>query len=169
MAFITSFSISFHRATLTLSPPAAAAAAAFPPADFLLKRCLSVSCTSSSLIMLSTRSSDPSLSSSSSRCCGSTCFSHAFRSTSDARSSDGASGMLTFALGLPFSTPLYTERYSATADLASFVSDLARSSHTQQCTPRRPEYTHSRCLNPKSSRSAASSTLTATCMKVQHL
>ncbi len=32
------------------------------------------------------------------------------------------------------------------------------SSHTQQCTPRLPEYTHKMCLNPKSVRSASSST-----------
>jgi hypothetical protein len=32
------------------------------------------------------------------------------------------------------------------------------SSATQQCTPRRPEYTHRMCWKPKSSRSAVSST-----------
>lgn len=42
-------------------------------------------------------------------------------------------------------------RYSATAERAATESFLAASSQTQQCTPLRPEYTHRRWWNPKSS------------------
>ena len=46
---------------------------------------------------------------------------------------------------------LITLIYSATADRPACVSFLALSSATQQCTPRRPLYTQSLCLKPKSS------------------
>jgi len=44
-----------------------------------------------------------------------------------------------------------TFMYSATDDLPCCDSLRAVSSATQQCTPRLPLYTQSRCLNPKSS------------------
>ena len=46
---------------------------------------------------------------------------------------------------------LTTLRYSAMADLPFCESFRAVSSHTQQCTPLLPEYTHRRCSKPKSS------------------
>ena len=49
------------------------------------------------------------------------------------------------------SPPLTSVRYSTMATLASWLSCMAASSHTQQCIPRRPLYTQRRCLKPKSS------------------
>lgn len=49
------------------------------------------------------------------------------------------------------SPPVTSCKYSATTDRAAVSNLRASSSHTQQCTPRRPENTHSKCSNPKSS------------------
>lgn len=59
--------------------------------------------------------------------------------------------------------------YPDTAFLVASSMTLARRSLTQQWTPLRPEYTQSKCLKPKSSLSARSSTLIATVMNSQHL
>ena len=56
---------------------------------------------------------------------------------------------------------------AASAERASLVRSRAALSHTQQCTPRRPEYTNSSSLKPKSSRRLASSTLTTAAMNGQ--
>lgn len=49
------------------------------------------------------------------------------------------------------SPPERSCKYSATADRAVTSNFRASSSHTQQWIPRRPENTHSKCWNPKSS------------------
>merc|ERR1719336_576506 len=74
-----------------------------------------------------------------------------------ASSTDGCSSSQPFILisarDLP-TPPATMVRYSATAERWSLDSDLAVLSQTQQCMPRRPEYTKSKCLNPKSLRKA---------------
>mmetsp|Transcript_56639 Transcript_56639/g.168566 ORF Transcript_56639/g.168566 Transcript_56639/m.168566 type:complete len:246 (-) Transcript_56639:540-1277(-) len=65
--------------------------------------------------------------------------------------------------------PLATSvRYSATALRCSFDSLRAALSHTQQWTPRRPEYTNTKFLKPKSCSRARLSVFIAAFMKVQH-
>lgn len=49
------------------------------------------------------------------------------------------------------SPPVTSCKYSAMTDRAAVSNLRAPSSHTQQCIPRRPENTHSKCSNPKSS------------------
>lgn len=48
------------------------------------------------------------------------------------------------------SPPLTKLRYSATLERPDCVRTRALASHTQQWTPRRPEYTHRICLNEQS-------------------
>jgi len=90
--------------------------------------------------------------------------------SSYARFSAGCSGTVsdTRLVSPLASVPLYTEKYSATAARASLDIRRARLSHTQTWIPRLPEYTHSRCLNPKSALKPASITFTATVMSGQH-
>jgi hypothetical protein len=57
---------------------------------------------------------------------------------------------------LPSSWPLYSANQDATEDRCSSLSARAAGSHTQQCTPRRPEYTHKMCWKPNSARSPTS-------------
>mmetsp|Transcript_62966 Transcript_62966/g.150145 ORF Transcript_62966/g.150145 Transcript_62966/m.150145 type:complete len:277 (-) Transcript_62966:429-1259(-) len=102
--------------------------------------------------------------------CSSAHFSNSGRRVSSyARLREGCRCFMPGRFVFSFSPPLMAERYSATAERVELFMCRARSSHTQQWIPRRPEKTQRRCLNPKSSRSALSSTLHAIAMKRQLL
>lgn len=63
--------------------------------------------------------------------------------------------------------PLITSNHPTIAFLPSSLSSIASLSPIHRCIPRRPEYTHSKCLKPNCSVSASCKTRTAAEIKVQ--
>mmetsp|Transcript_11916 Transcript_11916/g.46535 ORF Transcript_11916/g.46535 Transcript_11916/m.46535 type:complete len:250 (-) Transcript_11916:230-979(-) len=83
-----------------------------------------------------------------------------------ARFSEGWSGTVSGTRSAAFFSivPLIALKYSTIAERPSLPRARAERSHTQQCTPRRPEYTQKMCLKPKSSLRPRSITRMATVM-----